>query len=108
MDQVPLGDADLALEPGELPQEFKIHKSFTVPVCLFDEKLMNNPFPIYLKYSPKLDQDCKAHRERVGNYLRIISPEIFEALVYVIDVNEAQNEEFVKLYNEILKERAEK
>lgn len=107
MNSIQLGDADLPLEPGQCPIDFKIHKSFTVPLVLFDEKLINHPFPIYLKYNPKLDQDCKSHRERVGNYLKIISSEIFEAMVYVVDPNEAENTEFFKLYNQIAKERSE-
>ena len=55
MNSTSLGNCDVPLEPGELPIELKIHKSFTVPIVLFDENLINNPFPIYLKYNPKLD-----------------------------------------------------
>ena len=91
MNSVSLGNADLPLEQGECPIDFKIHKSFTVPLVLFDENLMNNPFPIYLKYNPKLDSDCKSHKERVGNYLKIVSPEIFEALAFIIDANKDEN-----------------
>ena len=62
MNTIELNNVDLPLEEGELPVEFKIAKSFTVPSILFDDKLINNPFPVYLKYSPKLDENCKAHR----------------------------------------------